>query len=64
MLQGRSCCAYERFHRRFSNIDYDAREGFCVFEYRGEFSDTRTALFHDMVDQMSEPSRAIIICVA
>jgi hypothetical protein len=35
-------CASERFHRRFSSIDYGARGGFCVCEFRGIFSGTLT----------------------
>src|SRR5277367_6787836 len=36
-------CACERFHRRVSSIDYGARGGSCVFEYRGKISVTLTA---------------------
>ena len=35
-------CGSERFHRRLSSIDYGAREGFCVFEFRGKTSGTLT----------------------
>src|SRR5277367_4948925 len=35
-------CASERFHRPFSSIDYGARGGFCVFEFRGKISVTLT----------------------
>jgi hypothetical protein len=37
-------CGSERFHRRFSSIDYDAKRGFRKGEFRGDFSETRTAL--------------------
>ena len=37
-------CGSERFHRRFSSIDYDARRGFRKGEFRGDFSETLTAL--------------------
>jgi hypothetical protein len=37
-------CGSERFHRRFSSIDYDARRGFRKGEFRGDFSETHTAL--------------------
>jgi hypothetical protein len=36
-------CASGRFHRRFSSIDYDAREDFRGGEFRGIFSETLTA---------------------
>src|SRR5271167_3817850 len=35
-------CASERFHRRFSSIDYGARGGSCVCEFRGKTSVTLT----------------------
>jgi hypothetical protein len=37
-------CGSERFHRRFSSIDYDARRDFRKGEFRGDFSETLTAL--------------------
>ena len=37
-------CGSERFHRRFSSIDYDARRGFRKGEFQGDFSETLTAL--------------------
>jgi hypothetical protein len=37
-------CGSERFHQRFSSIDYDARRGFRKGEFRGDFSETLTAL--------------------
>jgi hypothetical protein len=36
-------CGSERFHRRFSSIDYDARCNFLVSELRANFSGTLTA---------------------
>jgi hypothetical protein len=36
-------CASERFHQRFSSIDYDARWGFRGGEFRGKISETLTA---------------------
>jgi hypothetical protein len=36
-------CASERIHRRFSSLDYDAREDFCVIEFRLKISETLTA---------------------
>jgi len=36
-------CGSERFHRRFSSIDYDARRDFRGSEFRGDFSGTLTA---------------------
>jgi len=35
-------CGSERFHRRFSSIDYGARGGLCACEFRGIFSGTLT----------------------
>jgi hypothetical protein len=35
-------CGSERFHRRFSSIDYGARVGLCACEFRGIFSGTLT----------------------
>jgi hypothetical protein len=36
-------CASERFHRRFSSIDYDARGDFRGSEFRGKTTETLTA---------------------
>jgi hypothetical protein len=36
-------CSSERFHRRFSSIDYDARCNFLVSELRANISGTLTA---------------------
>jgi hypothetical protein len=36
-------CASERFHQRFSSIDYGARGDIRVIEFRGIFSETLTA---------------------
>jgi hypothetical protein len=35
-------CGSERFHRRFSSIDYEARKDFCVIEFRLKISETLT----------------------
>jgi hypothetical protein len=38
-------CGSERFHRRFSSIDYGARRGLCACEFRGIFSGTLTVIY-------------------
>jgi hypothetical protein len=35
-------CASERFQRRFSSIDYEAKGDCCAGEFRGEISETLT----------------------
>jgi hypothetical protein len=56
-------CGSERFHRRFSSIDYDARRGFRKGEFRGDFSETLTALalvFSAAVDRRARFDRGVV----
>ena len=56
-------CGSERFHRRFSSIDYDARKGFRKGEFRGEISETLTALAFVFGAAGNRRARLIAACV-